>query len=481
MLTDFYELTMTQGYFKTREGKRQAVFDLFYRSNPGGGGYSICAGLAQAVEYIENIKFSSEDIEYLRSLSVFEEDFLEYLREFKFSGDIFAVPEGSVVFPGEPIVRVCSSIIEAQFVETTLLNIINHQSLIATKASRVVWAGHGDMIFEFGLRRAQGPDAGLFGSRAAIIGGCRATSNLLAGKMFDVPVRGTHAHSWVMSFDDELSAFRRYAEIFPRNCILLVDTYDTLRSGVPNAIRVFSEMREKGTLLEGYGIRLDSGDFSYISEKARKMLDEAGFYDAVICASSDLDEHIITSLKQQGTAINVWGVGTSLITSKDCPAFGGVYKLAAEEKNGKLVPKIKISENPDKITNPGVKKIFRLYDKNTKKIKADLIALENEEIDEEKDITIFDPLAQWKTMTLRAGRFFVREMLIPVFKNGKRVLEKNSVMEIRDYCAGELATLWPEYKRLVNPSVMPVDLSDQLFKLKKSMIAEQKKLTESLS
>lgn len=475
LLTDFYELTMMQGYFKTGEGQRRAVFDLFYRNNPNNGGYSICVGLAQVVEYIKKIGFSEDDIEYLKNLSAFDDDFLDYLRKFKFNGDIFAVPEGTVVFPGEPLLRISASIIEAQFIETTILNIINHQSLIATKASRVVWAAHGDRVLEFGLRRAQGPDAGLYGARAAIIGGCSATSNVLAGKMFDVPVSGTHAHSWVMSFDDEITAFRKYAEIFPHNCILLVDTYDTLHSGIPNAIKVFSELKKKNMLFDGYGVRLDSGDFSYISGKVREMLDSAGFYDAVICASSDLDEHIITSLKQQGTEISVWGVGTNLITSKDCPAFGGVYKLAAEEKDGRINPKIKISENLDKITNPGVKKIFRLYDKNTKKIKADLIALEYEKIDETQDITIFDPLAVWKTMTLKAGRFFVRELLVPVFVNGVCVMKERSVMEIRKYCMEETATLWPEYKRLVNPHILPVDLSNELFELKKKMIGESRK------
>lgn len=471
LLTDFYELTMMQGYFKSGEGKKKAVFDLFYRNNPNNGGYSICAGLSQVVDYIKNIRFTDEDIAYLRSLSTFEDDFLEYLKDFKFTGDIYAIPEGTVVFPREPLLRVTSSLIEAQFIETTILNIINHQCLIATKASRVVWAAHGDKVLEFGLRRAQGPDAGLYGARAAIIGGCSSTSNVLAGQKFDVPVSGTHAHSWVMSFDDEITAFRKYAEIFPKNCILLVDTYDTLRSGIPNAITVFSELREKGKLYKGYGIRLDSGDFSYISEKAREMLDEAGFSDAVICASSDLDEYIITSLKQQGTEISVWGVGTNLITSKDCPAFGGVYKLSAEEHNGEFLPKIKISENPDKITNPGVKKIFRLYDKNTGKIKADLIALDHEKIDEGKDLTIFDPLATWKTMTLKAGKFYAKELLQPVFINGESVIEERSVMEIQKYCSKEMSTLWPEYKRFVNPHILPVDLSDELFDLKKKMVS----------
>ena len=361
-------------------------------------------------------------------------------------------------------------IIEAQFIETALLNIINHQSLIATKASRLVWAGRGDKILEFGLRRAQGTAAGLYGARAAVIGGCFATSNVLAGKMFDIPVRGTHAHSWVMSFEDELTAFRKYAEIFPDNCILLADTFDTLHSGVPNAIKVFSELREKGELSDGYGIRIDSGDFAYISEKARETLDNAGFNDAVICASSDLDEYIIASLKQQETKINVWGVGTNLITSKDCPAFGGVYKLSAKEKDGKLLPKIKISENPNKITNPGIKKVLRLYDKSTKKIKADLIALEHEMINEGKDLTIFSPLATWKTMTLKAGDFLVRELLTPVFIKGELVYRDIPVMEIRDYREGEMDSLWPEYKRLVNPHILPVDLSEELFRLKRNLI-----------
>ncbi len=470
MLTDFYEITMMQGYLKTGEGKKKAVFDLFYRNNPNNGGYSICAGLSQVIDYIQNISFTDEDISYLDKFSIFDRDFLDFLKNFRFSGDIYAVPEGTVVFPGEPVLRVRAPIIEAQFIETALLNIINHQSLIATKASRIVWAGHGDKILEFGLRRAQGTAAGLYGARAAVIGGCAATSNVLAGKMFDIPVCGTHAHSWVMSFDDELTAFRKYAEIFPHNCILLVDTFDTLHSGIPNAIKVFSELREKDRLFEGYGIRLDSGDFSYISEKAREMLDNAGFKDAVICASSDLDEYIITSLKQQETKISVWGVGTNLITSKDCPAFGGVYKLSAEEKDGEIVPKIKISENPDKITNPGVKKVFRLYDINTKKIKADIIALEHEKIDANKDLTIFAPFATWKTMTLKAGKFAVRELLAPVFSEGKLVYSDMPVMEIRKYCAEEMNSLWPEYKRLVNPHILPVDLSEELFNLKKDLI-----------
>jgi len=472
LLIDFYELTMVQGYFLTGVSERPVVFDLFYRKNPNGNGYSIAAGLEQAIEYVKNLHFTRSDIEYLRKQGVFEEEFLEYLADFKFSGEIYAVPEGSVVYPGEPLIRVKAPVACAQLMETPLLNIINHQCLIATKAARVVHAAGGNAVLEFGLRRAQGPDAGLYGARAAIIGGCSATSNVLAGQMFDVPIRGTHAHSWVMSFENELTAFREYARLYPDVCTLLVDTYDTLRSGVPNAITVFNEMKAQGIKPKSYGIRIDSGDLAYISKKARKMLDDAGFNDAVISASSDLDEHLIETLKAQGATITLWGVGTNLITSKDCPAFGGVYKLAAQWENGKWIPKIKLSENPEKVTNPGVKKVFRLYDTRTGKIKADLIALEHEAIDVNKPLTIFDPVATWKRMTLQPGEFSVREMLVPVFVNGECVYESPSVMEIRNYCAQELGTLWDEHKRLVNPHSMPVDLSLELYNLKEQLITE---------
>ena len=328
LLTDLYELTMMQGYFKEKEANETVIFDAFYRNNPNNNGYSICAGLEQVIEYIKNLHFDEEDVAYLRSTGLFGEDFLEYLRQFHFSGDIYAIPEGTVVFPREPLVKVIAPIMEAQLIETALLNIINHQSLIATKTARVVYAAQGDGIMEFGLRRAQGPDAGIYGARAAMIAGCIGTSNVLAGQMFDVPVKGTHAHSWIMSFPDELTAFRAYAKLYPTACILLVDTYDTLKSGVPNAIKVFTEMREAKIPLTFYGIRLDSGDLAYLSKKAKEMLVEAGFSDAVISASNDLDENLISSLKLQGAAINSWGVGTNLITSKDCPSFGGVYKLA---------------------------------------------------------------------------------------------------------------------------------------------------------
>ena len=376
LLTDLYEMTMMQGYFKT--GNRDvAVFDAFYRTNPCDGGYAVCAGLDQMIDYIKNLHFDEEDISYLSSLSIFDEDFLTYLSNFKFSGDIYAIPEGTLIFPREPLVKVVAPIMEAQLIETAVLNIINHQSLIATKAARVCYAARGDGIMEFGLRRAQGPDAGIYGARAAVIGGCAGTSNVLTGQMFNVPVLGTHAHSWIMSFPDEYTAFKTYAKMYPNSCTLLVDTYDVLKSGVPNAIRVFEEMREEGIKLTHYGIRIDSGDLAYLSKEAYKMLAAAGFDDATISASSDLDEYLIDSLKTQDAKINSWGVGTNLITSSDNPAFGGVYKLAAVKDAGSstFTPKIKLSENTEKVTNPGDKTVYRIYSKSTGKIKADLICI----------------------------------------------------------------------------------------------------------
>jgi nicotinate phosphoribosyltransferase len=364
---------------------------------------------------------------------------------------------------------------EAQIIETALLNIVNHQSLIATKAARVEWAAQGDTVLEFGLRRAQGPDAGVYGARAAMIGGCHATSQVLAGRLFDIAVRGTHAHSWIMSYKHELDAFMDYAKLYPKACILLVDTYDTLKSGVPNAIKTFREMEKNGIPLTFYGIRLDSGDLAYLSKKARKMLDEAGFEKAVISASSDLDEFLITDLKAQGAKITTWGVGTNLITSKDYPAFGGVYKIAAvSDNNGEWTPKIKLSENPVKITNPGVKKVYRLYDAASGKMKADLIALDNEKVTNQYDLTIFDPLATWRRMTLKAGFFPVRELLEPVFIHGEGVYREQHVMDIRAYAAAERDTLWDEHRRFYNPHIMPVDLSQGVYDLKQKMIAEIK-------
>ena len=471
LLTDLYELTMMQGYFKNQTNEI-VIFDAFYRTNPSGSGYAIAAGLDQVIDYIKNLHFSKEDISYLKSLSLFEDDFLEYLSDFKFTGSIYAIPEGTVVFPREPLVKVIASAMEAQLVETAILNIINHQSLIATKASRVVYAAQGDGVMEFGLRRAQGPDAGTWGARAAMIGGCIGTSNVLAGQLFDVPVKGTHAHSWIMSFPDEYTAFKKYAEIYPDACLLLVDTYDTLNSGVPNAIRVFTEMREAGIPLTLYGIRLDSGDLAYLSKEARKMLDEAGFSDAVISASSDLDEYLIDSLKTQGSAITSWGVGTNLITSKDCPAFGGVYKLAAikDKHTGKFIPKIKLSENTEKITNPGNKTIFRLYEKETGKIKADLIALVGEKFDSNYSLLIFDPIETWKKTLLKPNTYTIRELMIPIFIDGECVYTSPKVMDIRKYCMKELDTLWDETRRLVNPHKVHVDLSNELYHIKKQLL-----------
>ena len=471
LLTDLYELTMMQGYFKHKDRNETVIFDAFYRNNPCGGGYSIAAGLEQLIAYIKELHFSPEDIRYLDSLHLFEKDFLEYLADFHFSGDIYAIPEGTVIFPREPLVKVIAPIMEAQLVETAILNIINHQSLIATKAARVCYAARGDGIMEFGLRRAQGPDAGIYGARAAVIGGCIGTSNVLCGQLFDVPVKGTHAHSWIMSFPDEYTAFKTYADLYPSACILLVDTYDPLKTGVPNAIRVFREMRKAGIPLTFYGIRLDSGDLAYLSKKARAMLDEAGFPDAVISASNDLDEYLIESLKAQGAAITSWGVGTNLITSKDNPAFGGVYKLAAVMgQDGEFIPKIKLSENTEKVTNPGNKTIYRVYEKDSGKIKADLICLVGETFNEEDPLLLFDPLEPWKKTRLPGGSYTLRELLVPVFQKGKCCYESPKVMAIRDYCQKELSTLWDETKRFVNPHPIYVDLSQKLYDIKIALL-----------
>ena len=418
LLTDLYELTMMQGYFKNPTDQI-VVFDAFYRKNPCGGGYAIAAGLEQIIEYIRDLHFSPDDIDYLKGLNIFDSDFLEYLRGFHFTGDIYAIPEGTVVFPREPLLKVVAPVMEAQLIETAILNLLNHQSLIATKASRVVYAAKGDGVMEFGLRRAQGPDAGLYGARAAVIGGCVGTSNVLTGQMFHVPVKGTHAHS----------------------CILLVDTYDVLNSGVPNAIRVFKEMKEAGLPMKGYGIRIDSGDLAYLSKQAYKMLSEAGFGDAIISASSDLDEYLIESLKAQGAKINSWGVGTNLITCNDNPAFGGVYKLAAikNKEDADFVPKIKLSE---KIFNP------------------------------DEDMILFDPMATWKKTKLTGGSYILRELLVPVFKKGECVYTSPSVMEIKDICQKELNTLWDETRRFTNPQEVFVDLSDKLYKIKSELLEE---------
>ena len=475
MMTDLYELTMMNGYLLFGMEKNRACFDIFYRKQGDMTAYAVAAGLEQAIDYVKNLHFSADDIAYLRSLKIFDDAFLEKLSTLRFTGEILAVPEGTVIFPGEPIVRVIAPIMEAQLLETTLLNIINHQTLIATKASRVVQAARGDSVLEFGLRRAQGPDAGIYGARAAIIGGCQATSNVLTGQMFGVPIGGTHAHSWVMSFPDELTAFRAYAEVFPENCLLLVDTYDTLSSGIPNAITVFNELRAKG--YEPTGIRLDSGDLAFLSRQARKMLDAAGFPNAKIFASGDLDEEVIWDLKAQGAAINVWGVGTRMITSMDNPALGGVYKLSAEEINGKFEPRIKISENPAKITNPGVKRLYRFYDRLSGKALADLIALEEDDFSSGKSFEIFDPENTWKRMTL--CDYEVRPLLAPIFENGELVYHLPTLSEIAQYARNEMDTFWDEYKRLHSPHRYKVDLSQNLYELKRSMLEERRKKSEA--
>ncbi len=468
MLTDLYQLTMMYGFYRCGMSEKAAVFDLFFRKAPCGSAYAIAAGLEQAIDFVNNLHFDAVDIEYLRTLNLFDERFLSMLKEFKFTGEIYAVPEGTVVFPFEPILRVKAPIMQAQLLETALLNLINHQTLIATKASRVVYAAEGNSVLEFGLRRAQGPDAGIYGARAAIIGGCTSTSNVMTGELYGIPVKGTHAHSWVMSFASEIDAFRAYANIFPDTCLLLVDTYDTLKSGVPNAIKVFEELQRKGH--KPVGIRLDSGDLAYISKKARAMLDSAGFHDVKIFASSDIDEWLIRDMKLQGARIDVWGVGTKLITSEGCPALGGVYKLSAEISDGETVPKIKVSDNVEKITNPGYKKIMRLYDRNNGKAIADLILLDEETIDENKPLTIFHPVDTWKRM--RLTNFSARELMVPVFKDGQQIYRSPSLLEIQRYAEEDLATFWDEIKRLINPQEYKVDLSQKLYELKKSLLEQ---------
>lgn len=468
LLTDLYQLTMMNGYLRNGKQEDVAVFDLFFRRN-NVITYSVAAGLEQAVDYIRSIRFSEEDIAYLRSLGLFDEAFLEYLRTFRFTGDVYAVPEGTVVFPEEPIITVRAPILEAQFVETALLNIVNHQTLIASKSAKVSYAAKGDTVMEFGLRRAQGPDAGVYGARASVIGGCRSTSNVLAGKLFDIPVAGTHAHSWVMNFPSEYEAFRAYAKLFPDACLLLVDTYDTLRSGVPNAIRVFDELRASGH--EPKGIRLDSGDLAYLSKRARKMLDDAGYPNAIICASGDLDEYLINSLKNQGAKIDLWGVGTKLITSADMPALGGVYKLSAlYPAGGGMIPKIKLSDNSDKITNPAFKDVYRIYDKKSGKAEADLIVVRGEKIDESKPLTIFHPKETWKRTTFTDYR--VRPLTEQVLRGGELVRPLPSLADICAYAEREKESFWDEYKRPDNPHVYKVDLSQQLFDIKNKLISE---------
>ena len=468
LLTDLYQITMGYGFYKNGKHEDEVVFDLFFRRNKMIT-YSLAAGLQQAMEYLLDWHFDDEDIAYLRSLNLFDEGFLAYLKDMRFTGDVYAVREGEPVFPGEPILTVKAPLIQAQFAETAMLNIINHQTLIATKSSKIFRATGGQgSVLEFGLRRAQGPDAGIYGARAAMIGGCASTSNVLAGQKFHVPVAGTMAHSWIMGYPSEYEAFKAYAESYPENCMLLVDTYDTLRSGIPNAIKVFKELKVKG--YSPKGIRLDSGDFAYLSKKARKMLDEAGFPEAKICASGDLDEHLISSLVHQGAKIDIWGVGTKLITSEDLPALGGVYKLSAVyNKDGTMTPKIKLSENSEKVTNPGFKSLYRLYDKENGMALADIITLHEEEIDESKPLTIFHPIDTWKRCDVE--NFRAEKLQHTIVKGGKLVYEFPELMAVQEFSKAELAKLWEEYLRLDMPQVYKVDLSQKLYELKTGMIS----------
>ncbi len=469
LLTDLYQLTMMNGYLDQGRKEEIAVFDLFFRQN-GMITYSLACGLEQAVEYVLNLRFGAEEIEYLTSLNIFNEKFLDYLRDFKFTGDIYAVPEGTVVFPGEPILTVKAPVMQAQLIETALLNIINFQTLIASKSAKICYEAKDGAVMEFGLRRAQAPDAGIYGARAAVIGGCSSTSNVLAGKMFDIPVAGTHAHSWVMNFKDEYTAFKAYADVYPENTLLLVDTFDTLNQGVPNAIKVFDYLKEKG--YKPRGIRLDSGDLAYLSKRARKMLDDAGHTETIICASGDLDERSINSLKNQGAKIDLWGVGTRLITSADMPALGGVYKLSAViDDDGKEIPKIKLSENTEKITNPGFKNICRVYDKKTGRAEADFILLRSEEdIDSSKPLVLTHPTERWKKTEYTD--YTLRKLQVDVIKDGKLVYDLPSLKEIKEYAKQELDSFWDEYKRLDKPHVYKVDLSDELYELKTKMLKE---------
>lgn len=472
LLTDFYQINMMYAHFAKGTKDKRVVFDLYFRKTPCNNGYAIAAGLEQAIEYIKSLRFTEEDIRYLKSIDNYSEEFLNELQNLRFTGNLWAVPEGTFVFPHEPLVRVESRLFEAHLIETALLNIINHQTLIATKAARVVHAAGDDPVLEFGLRRAQGPDAGLYGSRASYIAGVAATSNVLAGQKFGIPVQGTHAHAYVQSFPSELEAFRAFTEIFPDNAVLVVDTYDSLYSGIPNAIQVFKELRQKlGRDPKNFGIRLDSGDLAYLSKEARKQLDQAGFPNARIVASGDLDENLIRDLKMQGAKIDVWGVGTQLITSKDCPALGGVYKLSAEEENGVLQPRIKVSENPTKITNPGVKKLVRFYSNNSGRALADVIMLNDEKVPTGK-YEIFHPVYTLKRKVLH--NYYTEELLKPIFENGRLVYELPTLSEIRARVKKQTQVFSPEIQRLTNPHEYHVDLSEPLWQLKNRMIAKAK-------
>ena len=468
MLTDFYELTMANGYHSSKIADNVAYFDMFFRKIPDGGGYAIFAGLQQVIEYLQGLKFTEEDIEFLRKKGIFTEDFLEYLLDFNFECDMWSVPEGSIIFPGEPLITIRGPVMQAQFVETMILLLVNHQSLIATKASRIVRSAAGRPVMEFGTRRAHGTAAAIYGARAAYIGGCAGTACTVSDRDFGIPALGTMAHSWVQMYDDEYEAFKKYAEIYPSNCVLLVDTYDVLKSGVPTAIKVFKEMKP-----EKMGIRIDSGDMTYLTKKARKMLDDAGLQDCSIVVSNSMDEYIIRDVIQEGACIDSFGVGERLITASSKPVFGGVYKLSALEKDGRMIPKIKVSENIEKITNPGFKSLYRLYDKDTDRALADVITLYDETIPEDSEYEIFDPSAVWKRKKI--SNFYARDLRIQVFEKGKCVYDNPSIDDIKEYCSKELDSMWDEIKRFENPQTYYVDLSYNLWKLKNDMLSEARK------
>lgn len=463
LMTDLYQLTMMNGYFKTENKNTSAVFDLFFRGSSEIT-YAIASGLEQVIDYIQNIKFTKKDINYLKTLNLFDDNFLQYLQEFKFSGDIWSVVEGEVVFPNEPILTVSAPLIEAQFIETTILNLINHQTLIATKTAKVVESAKPQSVVEFGLRRAQGPDAGIYGARASYIAGASGTSNVLSGMEFGIAVKGTHSHSWVLSFPSELEAFEKFAECYPNSCLLLVDTYDTLKSGVPNAIKVFNGLKAKG--ITPAGIRIDSGDLAYLSKQARKMLDNAGFSDVKIFVSNDIDENLIEQLKLQGACIDVYCVGTKLITSYDMPSLGGVYKLAQKTVNGKTEDVMKFSDTIEKMTNPGSKALYRVYDKTNGMAYADIIALEGEKF--AKPLVLTHSLERWKKTKLTD--YEIRPLLKKIFENGKCVYKIPSLTESANHCKNELSKFWKEYKRLSRPHIYKVNLSDGLYNLKQELI-----------
>lgn len=472
MLTDYYELTMASGYFESGMADEIGYFDMFFRKIPDGGGFAIMAGLEQLINYMNNLSFTEADIEYLRGKGDFSEEFLEYLRNFKFECDVWAVPEGTPVFPHEPLVTVRGPIIQAQMLETFLLLTINHQTLIATKTNRIVRAAKGRAIMEFGSRRAQGASAAVLGARAAYIGGAVGTACTISDQMYGIPAMGTMAHSWVQSFDSEYEAFSRFAELFPNNCVLLIDTFDVLNSGLPNAIRVF---REKNPAKKG--IRIDSGDITYLSKKCRQILDEAGFSDCSIVASNSFDEYTVRGIVEEGAQVDSFGVGERLITAESQPVFGGVYKLAAVEKDGKVIPKIKVSENTEKITNPGYKKVYRIIDKETRKALGDVVALSDDVVPSEVPFEIFDPEYVWKRKII--SNYEIRELQVPVFEKGKLVYELPQLSEIRDFCAKEIDLLWDEIKRFENPHGYYVDLSKRLWALKDRLLNEHGKTVEA--